>query len=399
MQATVVELQNKLASETARAESEEKAKKHWMAEKEAQNAVHAEQMQVKTDAAQKMERQLKAEIEELRRLLEKEAENHRVKVLPMDSQIAELRKWLDEATEKNTTLTKEKNHCEEELSEMEKRLLAKTKAEADLRERKVPRLENEISKLDVVIGKKEAELAAMQKEVQSKSLTIEQQQKTIEGYEAQLAELRMQVEVLNDEKMEAQKAFKQLEFDYKFLKDRNAALQKEIDELKRTLEVADRALAALEKKEAELQQSYMELKQEHSKCKQRQQCGIGMKLHDDEDDDGNHVVRMKQSVLGGAVFLEQVNNPHFRLKEGDIILEIDGQPVTQATGIAERVRGLEGTTVQIRVKPQHDDPSHSYPYTGNDAIDPTRDALAMPCVAGGAVQPVPFCFTPYTSHL
>ena len=37
-------------------------------------------------------------------------------------QIAELRKWLDQATEKNTALTKEKNVLEHDLSEMEKRL-------------------------------------------------------------------------------------------------------------------------------------------------------------------------------------------------------------------------------------------------------------------------------------
>jgi hypothetical protein len=261
-------------------------------------------------------------------------------------------------------------------------LQAKSKAEADLRERKVPMLENEISKLDVLINKKDVEieelkkrnaaiieetgkqLAMLEKELKSKNEFIEKQRQTMEGLEAQVAELRALLDAQTQETKTAQQLCKRLEFDYEFLKKNNAALQKEIEELKRTLEVADRALAALEQKEAELQQRHAALQAEHDKCyKPEENVGIGMMLHDDEDDNGNHVVRMKQSVLGGSVWREQINNPSFRLKEGDIILEIDGKPVTQATGIADRVRGREGTTVSIRVKPQHDDPAHSYPYT------------------------------------
>lgn len=336
LQAAIAELRSTLADETSRADGEEAAKRHWMAEKEAQDVAHAEQRQAAAEAAEKTERQLKAEIEELKKQIERENENHRIQVAPMDSQIAELRKWLDEATEKNTALTKEKNRLEDDLSEMEKRLLAKSKAEADLRERKVPMLENEISKLDVIINKKDVEieelkkrmaaiidetgkrLAVLEKDLKSKNDFIEKQRHTIEGQEAQIAELRALLEDQTNETQTAQKACKQLEFDYEFLKKSNAALMKEIEELKKTLEVADLALAALEKKEAELQQKHAALQAEHAKCyKPQENCGIGMMLHDDEDDDGHHVVRMKQSVLGGSVWREQINNPSFRLKEGE----------------------------------------------------------------------------------
>ena len=61
-------------------------------------------------------------------------------------------------------------------------------------------------------------------------------------------------------------------------------------------------------------------------------------------------------------FHGQLNDPGFRLKEGDIILEIDGQPLTRATGVSDMVRGMEGTYVELKVKPQHEDSRHLEPY-------------------------------------
>ena len=61
-------------------------------------------------------------------------------------------------------------------------------------------------------------------------------------------------------------------------------------------------------------------------------------------------------------FHGQLNDPGFRLKEGDIILEIDGQPLTRATGVSDMVRGMEGTYVELKVKPQHENSRHLEPY-------------------------------------
>lgn len=61
-------------------------------------------------------------------------------------------------------------------------------------------------------------------------------------------------------------------------------------------------------------------------------------------------------------FHGQLNDPGFRLKEGDIILEIDGQPLTRATGVSDTVRGMEGTYVELKVKPQHENSRHLEPY-------------------------------------
>ena len=91
------------------------------------------------------------------------------------------------------------------------------------------------------------------------------------------------------------------------LKTSNKQLHADIEELKNTLNAANKALAEVEGRLARSQMEYTRLQAEHERCpKLDPQCGIGMMLHDDVDDYGKSVVRMKQSVLGGSVWREQV---------------------------------------------------------------------------------------------
>ena len=51
-----------------------------------------------------------------------------------------------------------------------------------------------------------------------------------------------------------------------------------------------------------------------------------------------------------AVWREQINNPNFRLKRGDIILEIDGKALVSVDGVGKLIQGLESSTVTLKIQ-------------------------------------------------
>lgn len=132
LQTEIAEMRVQFVDATARADSEETLKKHWIAQKYATDDVvttHEKEigelkkiiaqhskvvadlknaalvqdkkiedlskqialLQVQAETANKHRKRLEAEIEELKKHQQKEMENHNIKVLPLDSQIAELR--------------------------------------------------------------------------------------------------------------------------------------------------------------------------------------------------------------------------------------------------------------------------------------------------------------------
>ena len=60
-----------------------------------------------------------SEVAALVKLLEEAAEEHRIQVLPRDLQMAELRKWLNDALDKSTQLLKDKFNLEERVTDLQ----------------------------------------------------------------------------------------------------------------------------------------------------------------------------------------------------------------------------------------------------------------------------------------
>jgi len=409
LQAEITEIHALCIDATARADNEEALKKHWIAEKHASDdiviskdkeigelkktisehnklvtdlkyAAEAQEkkieerskkvhlLEVEAATADKHRKGLETEIEELKKQLEKEFENHQVKVLPLDSQIAELRKWLDEALAKNTALTKERNNLEEDLKEKDKRLDIKTKAEADLRERKLPLVENEVKKLEVLVRTKNEEieelkkrlasvveefgkqLAVLEKEVEMKNTLVQQLKIVIEQHESHIEYLTQQLHEKTEAEKLAMQKVDRLEFDLNSMSKILQEHKKEVKDLKYTLDVADKALEDMERKEKALHKQLSALELEHSHCYAFQQCGIGMKLYQENGDMDRPVVKMGFAVCGGSVWREQINNPNFRLKRGDIILEIDGKALVSVDGVGKLIKGLESSTVTLKIQ-------------------------------------------------
>ena len=304
MQAVIAELNGKYVDERSRADLEEKNKVYWIFEKQAQdaqvlvldaeivvlkkklaehnkevadlklaaktlektnNALHDNIKQLKADVerSEKEAQKLHVEIEELKRQLEKELESHQIKLLPLDSQIAELRKWLDEALAKNNILTADKNSLEEDVRDTLKRLEDKCKNEADLRERKMPLVENEVKKLQVMCACKDEEIEllkrrlssvveevgkqvlALEKELAIKDPLLEKHKKMISSLEAEIASLRDQLTAMTDKEKEAAKIAKAWEVQC-------GDLQDTVQELSRTIAAHQNKISSLDAEIASL---------------------------------------------------------------------------------------------------------------------------------------------------
>ena len=363
---SIAELRRQLSDTTIRANNEESGKLHWMAEKKAtDNDVEAKaetiaslqkaiedhtarvqelknevatrdttlktrdasisHLQAQIASKEKESEVLTEKVKEMENQLAKEREHHVAELAPKDSQIAELRGWLDDASARNTALTRDKNALEDEVKQGERRLEQALRIEADLRERKMPVLDNEVKKLQVVVQRKDDEItelkrrldsvlkemgkqiAQLEKDVSVKTTQLQAQQETIDSLQQQLSNLKKQLEAANEAIRDKDQTNTALQREVGALKTSNKQLHADIEELKNTLNAANKALAEVEGRLARSQMEYTRLQAEHERCpKLDPQCGIGMMLHDDVDDYGKSVVRMKQSVLGGSVWREQV---------------------------------------------------------------------------------------------